>query len=103
MNHHKLIKIGPCPVCGRVIVDKGKPNQFYTTFFVRYTDGTNAEYAICKDCRPKLTKEQVDEICENQIFTWGQEIVRQQIWFSTEAIFLRPKSWADTKEKLIGP
>lgn len=102
MKPHKLIKRGPCPVCNRIIIDKGKTNQHYTTFFVKYTDGTNIEYAICKDCRPKLTKEQVEEICENQRFTWGQEIVRQMIWYNTEAVFLKADKWADTKDKLNG-
>jgi len=100
MKPHKLIKLGPCPICNRVIAEKGKANLYYTTFFVKYTDGTVAEYAICKDCRPELTKELVEEICENQIFTWGQEVVRQMVWYSTEAVFLKPEKWANTKDGL---
>ena len=100
MNPHKLIKLGPCPVCDKIIAEKGRANEHYTTFFVEYTDGTIAEYAICKTCRPLLTKEQINEICENQIFTWGQEVLRQVVWYNSEAVFLKPLKWADNKSGL---
>lgn len=84
----KPILKGFCPKCKVDIVlrnDKGVATgrgELYDTFFVKYDDGSMADFAICKNCKPKLDMPEVLLIQKRQRMTWGLEIVQSRISFS---------------------
>ena len=116
MFNHKLLKPKDCPVCEKIIYlfDKnGKPlqlNEQGMNFSVLFNDGNNAEFAICKDCYSTITPEQLDKLMQDQIYTWGIEIVntplglldysKQLLWYIQTAVFLRIVKWSKHKEEL---
>ena len=93
MGNRKVLKPGPCGICNRKIIENNKANAFYVELPVIFDDNSEANFGVCKDCKNNATKDQVEELVKDQIFTWGQEIIKQQIWFSTRAVFLRLKEW----------
>lgn len=92
-----LITMGPCPFCERRIVEKGKPNDWYREFFVKFNDGSNAAFAVCSDCYDNLDSKDIDKLVRDQIYTWGNEIQKQMNWFITTACHLKMESYAKTK------
>jgi len=105
---HTLLRPGPCPICDKEIIEKknvgGKTsyrhNKFYTEIWVLFNDGTHANFAICKDCRASITPEQKEKLIADQIFTWGQEVVKQMLWFVNTACHLKAIKWGHTKSAL---
>lgn len=98
---HTLLKQGPCPFCERRIIEKdGKQNQYYKEFWVKFNDGSNAAFAVCSDCYENLDRGKIEKLVSSQIWTWGQEILKQQAWFVNTACHLRLNKFGKTKEEL---
>ena len=57
-------------------------------FWVRFNDGTKAQFAICSECFPQLTTEQLKNIMASQKVSWGMEIEATVRWYATKAIHL---------------
>ena len=93
---------GVCPICNKKIMDEKKSSYINggQNFFVKFHDGTIAEFAICKDCFFVLTQEQIDKIVESQKVNWGMEIQFQLQWYINEAIHLKAVKWAEKREGL---
>ena len=96
----KLLSVGPCPICEKTIIEKGRENQFYDEVWTGFSDGSKAKFAVCKDCKPVLTQEQLDELMRRQIYTWGVEVARQFKWYYEIAVHLRIIKKADNKNEL---
>ena len=110
----ELIKLGFCPQCNCKICDMEgrniKPNSLYDEFFVLYDDGSNAKYAICKNCFPKLTLQDCIKIQQRQRYTWGLEIIDNPLgfkaffmqlnWLLSCGMLLEVIKFAKTKEEL---
>jgi len=67
---HTLLRPGPCPTCGKEIIKNNKPNKYYAEIWVLFSDGSNANFAICKDCKISITPEQ-KENCHLKAIKWG--------------------------------
>ena len=97
----KLLTVGPCPICGKMIIEKGEKNRFYNEIWVKFSpDKSKAKFAVCNDCQPNLTQEQLDELMQRQIYTWGAEVARQLKWYYETAVYLRIIKKADSKDEL---
>ena len=112
----ELIKKGFCPRCG-CLISKMENNQviantLYTEFWVKYDDGTNANFAICKNCLPKLTLEEVISIHKRQKVTWGFEIINsplslialtnELLWYIKTVSILDVVKFGKSKEEVSG-
>lgn len=110
------IKKGFCPKCNCEIAnfdEKGRvkeKNSLYTEFWVKYDDGGNANFAICKFCIKDLTMEDVLIIHKRQKYTWGIEIIgtplgildfiAQLKWYISTAALLDVIKFGKTKEEI---
>jgi hypothetical protein len=103
-----MIKIEPlvrgvCPICNKTIMNQNK--TAYTNggfeFWVKFSDGSKACFAICSDCFDKITPEQLDDIMKRQKVSWGQEIQAQLNWYVKEVVNLKIVKHAKTKEGLV--
>ena len=100
----KALVKGKCPICERVIMtpDKKKYNKYGREFWVEWNDGRKGKFAICKDCLPNLTKEQIEEINQRQIYTWGVEILKtyqaQMTWYINTALDLKIEKWSTKRD-----
>jgi len=86
---------GICPICSKEIMNK-KQTAYINDgqeFVMYFTDGTKANFAICRECLKTLTKEQAQEILKRQIVSWGQEIQAQLNWFMQDAVHLKIDKW----------
>ena len=109
MSHKLLIPKG-CPVCDKIIYvlnEQGKAvklNEYGIEFWVKWNDGKKGKFSICKDCFPALTKEQIDKLNDDQIYTWGQEIQSQikalMSWYTNTAVFVKIEKWAGEESGL---
>lgn len=92
---------GICPVCGKIIMNKEKTSYINggMSFWVKFSDDSKAEFAICQDCYSVVTQEQLDEIMRRQIVSWGEEIQAQMRWFAKIAVHLRIIKWS--KDKIL--
>lgn len=105
MFKHKLLAPKDCPVCEKIIYifnERSKPvklNDEGMLFWVKFNDDTNAQFAICKDCFLTLKQEQLDKLMQDQIYTWGIEIINtpmgiadlgaQLKWYVNTAVHLK--------------
>jgi len=97
---HTLLKPGPCPFCEKRIIEKnGKQNEYYREFWVQFNDDTKAAFACCSDCFNHLNVDRVEKLVSDQLFTWGQEILKQHAWFVNSACHLRLKAFAKDKSE----
>jgi len=69
-------------------------------FWVQFSDGSKAQFAICFDCFEVITQEQINDIMQSQILNWGQEIYNQLNWYITKAVNLKITKWVKTKDAL---
>ena len=113
---HKLHTPKDCPLCDTIIYlfDKhGQPiklNDKGMTFWVKFNDGSFAEFAICKQCFLSLNQEKIEKIMQDEIYTWGMEIIghphslletlSQLKWYIETAVHLRIVQYGKTKEEL---
>ena len=58
-------------------------------FWVKFSDESRAQFAICPDCFNTINQEQLDKIMERQKVSWGMEIQAQLNWFIKKAINLK--------------
>jgi hypothetical protein len=102
MQEIKSLVRGICPVCNKTIMNSTKTEYINggTEFWVKFSDGSRAQFAICSDCLEKLNQEQLDKIMESQKVSWGQEIQAQFNWYIKQAINLKIIKYAKTKEEL---
>ena len=111
----ETIKLGFCPQCNCKIADfdeKGtaSQNNLYDLFWVLYDDNSDASFAICKNCLPKLAIEDVKKIQQRQRYTWGVEIIdtplsfkafcMQLNWYISCGVLLEVVKFSKTKEEL---
>lgn len=89
------LELGPCPICGIQIIDVKKKKQLpeYSEVKFIFTDGSNAIFSMCRDCRSELPKKEAEKIVQRQIASWGEDIEKQMRWYSRTAVHLRLKSW----------
>jgi len=69
-------------------------------FWVKFSDGSRAQFAICSDCLATITQEQLDDIMERQKNNWGLEIQATLNWFVKTASHLKIVKHSNTKEGL---
>lgn len=116
MFKHKYHEPKDCPLCEKIIYifdNRNRPvklNDNGILFSVLFNDGSNAEFAICKDCFNTLNQEKLDKIMSDEIYTWGMQIVntplglldltKQLKWYIETAIHLKIIKHARTKEEL---
>ncbi len=93
---------GLCPICNKIIMNSTQAEYINggLEFWVKFSNGNNAKFAICSDCLDKITQEQLDEIMERQKVSWGQEIQAQLNWYIKEAVNSKIVKYAKTKEEL---
>lgn len=112
----EIIRRGYCPQCKCAVADFDKhgraikTNDLYADLWVLYDDDSNANFAICKNCLPKLTMEDVKLIQKRQRYTWGLEItdnplsmkafIMQLNWYISCGALLEVVKFAKTKEEL---
>lgn len=98
--NHKLLKLGPCSFCDTKIADNGKSNHLYKEFYVKFNDGSNASFGVCRYCYNSLDKERIEKLVSDQVYTWGDEIHKQMSWFINTACHLKLDTFAKTKDEL---
>ena len=103
MNHkvEPLVR-GLCPICNKVIMTKDKSAYCNggIEFWVKFSDESKAQFAMCSDCLDKITQEQLNELMERQKVSWGEEISATFRWFYKEVCHLKIVKWGRTKEEL---
>lgn len=108
----KLLTPRGCPVgdCKKIIYnfDKyEKPislNNDGMLFWVKFSDGSKAQFAICRDCFNTLDDKKIKTLNDDQRYSWGMEILNgplgilqfaaQLKWYVEKAVFLEIVSWA---------
>ena len=70
-------------------------------FWVKFSDGSRAQFAICPDCFNAITQEQLDKIMERQKVSWGMEIQAQLSWFIKKAINLKIIKFSKDKDGIV--
>lgn len=102
MEEIRVLIRGFCPICNRTIMNEKKTayNDYGMEFFVKFSDGSKANFAICKECFKNLTQEQVDKILQRQLVNYGAEIQSQMVWFYKIAIHLKVAKWSENKKEL---
>lgn len=115
---HKRLRPKDCPVCEKDIydvkpVDGGRfkivKNKNHKELWVRFNDGSNAQFSICKGCFVKLDQETADLIMRHQVYSWGCEIIEapysvnfgeQLKWYVNTAVHLKVVKWGATKSEV---
>ena len=94
---------GICPVCEKKIMNEAKTQYINNgfEFWVKFSDGSRAQFAICLDCFNAITQEQLDKIMERQKVSWGLEIQAQLSWFIKKAVNLKIIKFSKDKNGII--
>lgn len=102
MSELKPLTRGPCPICEKIIMTPNKKAYINggMSMWVKFSDGSRAEFSICSECFDKITQEQLDELVARQKLNWGIEIQKTLEWYITKAVNLKIVKHAKTKEGL---
>jgi len=93
---------GECPICKKIIMDKTKTKYVNggIAFWVKFSDGSQAQFSACEDCYKVITQEQLDDIMASQKVNWGWEISKTLQWYYDKAIHLKIAKHAKEKDGL---
>ena len=102
MDEVKPLIRGLCPVCQKIIMNSIKSEYINggKEFWVRFSDGSRAQFSICSDCLENITQEQLGSIMQRQRISWGLEIQAQLDWYVKSVSGMSIIKYANTKEEL---